>query len=173
MVGFFIGLLCGAIVPFAVQAWAFHEQEKKERAKLKAFLLILSGDLKEYFEKLFVGERQYYYADPYNLLSNFREFNTANKHAMWPELMKFDIFHSNLEIFGRINSIIHKIEAFNGKMRICIPEKHTITSSSIEVHNWRDIMDEIKNLYALPKGENTPYENSTVGNFLLKAIQKL
>jgi len=172
MIGIVIAFLCGAIVPFAVQAWVFHEQRKKERTKLKAFLVVLNNDLKEYFGKLFIGDLQYYCAEPYNLLINFKEFNTANKHAMWSELMKFVVFHKNLDIFGRINSIIHKIEVLNVKISICIPERHKITLSSIEVLNWRDLMSEIKITY-VPKKENSTYEDSLIGSFMASQIKIL
>lgn len=168
-----IAFLCGAVIPFAVQWWVFYKEDKKKEANQSALLLILNRDIKEYYMRIFIGAQQYYCAEPYWLLTNYKEFNTANKHAMWPELMKTDVFFENPEIFGRINDIIHKLEMLNKKMCILIPERHNINAGSIEVSNWRHLMDEIKKLYLMPNEGDISYAESPLGTFFTEQIKIL
>lgn len=149
------------------------EIEHKNLKMTRNFLSTLNEDLKEYYQLLFMGVNQYLYADPQWVLLNYKDFNTANKHAMWSELMKLDVFYNNLEVFKKINKIFSKIEELNAKMKILKPERDNLNSVSINVHNYRDLMSEIKNFYILPKGESSSYEESTIGEFLANTLKGL
>jgi hypothetical protein len=166
-----IGLFFGALVPVFIQLWIFYDYEKKEQAKLHAFLTILNEDLRSYYNFLFTGVLQGYCATPIQLLGNFKNFNTSNKHAMWPELMKFEVFRCNLGIFTKINNIIHQVELLNFRLNPLIPERYNIRIDSIEVHNWRDHMNQIRSLYDTINGENSVYEDTDVGRFLTKIVK--
>ncbi|MDD5129721.1 MAG: hypothetical protein PHS66_01520 [Candidatus Omnitrophica bacterium] len=137
------------------------------------YLAALDGDLKEYYQLLFIGVNNYLYADSHWVLLNYKDFNTANKHAMWPELIKLEVFYTNQVIFNRINKIFSKIEDLNEKMKTLNPYRDNLNSSSIDVQNYRSLMNEIKNLYILPKGESISYEESIIGEFFANSLKSL
>jgi len=175
-----------------LETMAFNDNEAKEFLRLKEkyskpdvkvdlktlqlmrnFLSILNGELKEIFQALFVGANQYLYADPQWVLLNYKDFNTTNKNTLWSDLIRLDIFHENSEIFNRINAIYFKLEDLNVKIRVLKPERHNLNAGSIDIHNYRDVMSEIKSLYVSPKGDTSSYEETTIGEFFAKTLKNL
>lgn len=137
------------------------------------FLSVLNEDLKEYYQLLFEGVNNYLYADHQWVLLNYKDFNTSNKDAMWTDLIKLEVFYSNQEVFKIINKIFAKIKELNEKMKILKPHKDNLNSGSIDVRNYRSLMNEIKSLYILPKGVGSSYEESTIGEFFVNTLKAL
>ncbi|TVM03366.1 MAG: hypothetical protein CV087_05730 [Candidatus Brocadia sp. WS118] len=142
----------------------------RELRMARDFLSTLSEDLKEYYDVLFTGPYPYLHMEHYYVLGNYKDFNTENKRAMWQELVKLEVFSTNPKIFNRINKIYSKVEELNLKMKTLKPERHSLNAGSVDVRNYREIMDDIKNLYIFPKGEGISYEETPVGEFLTKNV---
>ena len=58
-------------------------------------------------------------------------------------------------------------------MKILKPHKDNLNSGSVDVRNYRSLMDEIKSLYILPKSVGSSYEESTIGEFFVNTLKAL
>jgi hypothetical protein len=145
----------------------------QSKSMARNYLSTLNDELNRIYHVLFQSSYPWLYADPLNVLSNYKPFSTVNKDLMWPDLIKLELFHKNREIFDRINSIYSTLVRLNQMMSVLIPSRFTLSADAGDVHNYRDLMNEIKNLYVSPRNGNIRYEESPIGEFLSNAVKSL
>lgn len=104
----FIAAGVGLLVARHIQERQFKNEDRKEKQNLKAILETLKDDVFDYHSRLKklgkAFERDIYPVE---------HFNLSNKDAIWPQIIKTDIFVKNRKLFGRINRMSRRLMIIN------------------------------------------------------------